>query len=239
MPAATFRSLTCALCLLATAPAWAGYSQAVAAYGRGAYDVAAREFRAEAEAGDAESAYMLGRLYELGAGVPQDWLQAWAWHERAARQGHRMARESRENLEAILTRPQLAGARALLAPERVEVVALPPVAEPSIPPVGRRQVVIILRNGPPARLAAPAATYEGFVRSAGTMGQQVRLLQRELNREGYFAGPVDGRMGALTRQAVRSYQIDHGLAADGRLTGELLDLLTAPEPQKAEGPPGE
>lgn len=48
----------------------------------------------------------------------------------------------------------------------------------------------------------------------GAQGEAVRQLQRELNEEGYGVG-VDGVFGANTDAAVRRYQRDHGLEADG------------------------
>jgi peptidoglycan hydrolase-like protein with peptidoglycan-binding domain len=47
-------------------------------------------------------------------------------------------------------------------------------------------------------------------------------IQRELNRLGYNAGPVDGWMGARTRAAIQAYQRDHGLLVDGQPTSSLL-----------------
>ena len=47
-------------------------------------------------------------------------------------------------------------------------------------------------------------------------------IQRELNRLGYNAGPVDGWMGARTREAIRAYQRDHDLLVDGQPTSSLL-----------------
>ncbi len=43
----------------------------------------------------------------------------------------------------------------------------------------------------------------------------VRALQRMLEGGGYAPGPIDGRMGDQTRAAVKSFQSDHGLTADG------------------------
>ena len=47
-------------------------------------------------------------------------------------------------------------------------------------------------------------------------------IQRELNRLGYSAGPVDGWMGSRTRAAIQAYQRDHGLLVDGQPTSSLL-----------------
>lgn len=50
----------------------------------------------------------------------------------------------------------------------------------------------------------------------------VRNAQMLLNRIGYVAGPEDGVMGTKTRLAIRAYQRDRGLSADGQLTPTLF-----------------
>lgn len=223
-----------ALCALAAVPAAADYAAGVRAWGRGDFAGAAREFLPAAQAGDAESQYMMGRLYAMGDGVAQDWVQAWVWHDRAARQGHAEARLARDGLEGIMTPPQLAQARASATPVQVARPAAP-VAVP--PPPGDRQVVLVPRRGvvgPPAALRAPAATEEGRLLAAGDLGDQIRLVQRRLNGAGYDAGPVDGVPGPRTREAIRAWQRDHGLTPSGIVTVELLASLAGEGAQQAE-----
>ncbi|MBV8991845.1 MAG: peptidoglycan-binding protein [Solirubrobacterales bacterium] len=62
----------------------------------------------------------------------------------------------------------------------------------------------------------PGAGYRG--RGLGT----VRALQRRLAREGYSPGPVDGRYGPLTEQAVSRFQAAHGLTANGIAGAQTL-----------------
>ncbi|MEY6432921.1 peptidoglycan-binding domain-containing protein [Thioalkalicoccus limnaeus] len=50
----------------------------------------------------------------------------------------------------------------------------------------------------------------------------VQDIQRELNRLGYNAGPVDGSMGPRTRAAIQAYQRDHDLRVDGQPNSSLL-----------------
>lgn len=52
-------------------------------------------------------------------------------------------------------------------------------------------------------------------------------LQRELNRLGFNAGPVDGLMGARTRSAIQDYQRDNQLLVDGQPTSNLLSHVRA------------
>lgn len=62
--------------------------------------------------------------------------------------------------------------------------------------------------------ACPYATPSAIVRY-GTRGDAVRWVQFQLNSAGYDCGAVDGIAGAKTCTAIRTYQRDHGLDADG------------------------
>ena len=50
----------------------------------------------------------------------------------------------------------------------------------------------------------------------------VAQVQRELARNGYYRGGIDGVMGSGTRNAIRAYERANGLRVDGRIDGELL-----------------
>ncbi len=82
------------LLVVLAAPAWAGFDEGVAAYNRGDYATALREFRPLAEQGDAVAQYNLGAMYDEGLGVPQDSVQAVKWYRKAAEQGHASAQYS-------------------------------------------------------------------------------------------------------------------------------------------------
>jgi lytic murein transglycosylase len=57
--------------------------------------------------------------------------------------------------------------------------------------------------------------------SAGEM----REMQERLNARGFDTGTPDGRLGEITRAAVKQAQLAFGLPADGYPTPELLELL--------------
>ena len=81
-------ALIAALCagftLGLTAPAWAGWDEGVAAFNRGDYATALREWRPLAEQGHADAQNNLGFMYDDGEGVPQDYVQALMWYNLAA-----------------------------------------------------------------------------------------------------------------------------------------------------------
>ena len=72
--------------LLMPAAAIAGVGEGYAAYDRGDYQVALRELVPSANAGHAGAQVLLGTMYHLGKGVPQDYVEAARWYRRAADQ---------------------------------------------------------------------------------------------------------------------------------------------------------
>jgi TPR repeat protein/S1-C subfamily serine protease len=78
-----------ALVLLSMSPrsATAGFSDGVAAYNRGDYETAFREFMPLALAGGSSAQHNIGTMYAEGQGVPQDYAEAARWFRLAAEQG--------------------------------------------------------------------------------------------------------------------------------------------------------
>jgi len=74
--------------LLTTTPARADFDAGMAAYERGEFEVAMREWLPLAKAGDAEAQYRVGRLYDRGEGVDKDLSNASNWYGKAANQEH-------------------------------------------------------------------------------------------------------------------------------------------------------
>lgn len=58
--------------------------------------------------------------------------------------------------------------------------------------------------------------------------EPVRMLQRRLAVAGDSPGPIDGRFGPLTAQAVRRFQAAHGLLVDGIVAPQMRALLSRP-----------
>ena len=66
----------------------------------------------------------------------------------------------------------------------------------------------------------------------GSEGEQVKALQRLLHAQGYGLGsinPIDGDFGSMTDTALRVYQRDNGLAADGIAGEQTWKRLLAAE----------
>ena len=55
--------------------------------------------------------------------------------------------------------------------------------------------------------------------------QVVVNVQAQLQRDGYYSGPVDGILGPMTRQAIAAFQADHGLAVTSAVDEPTLATL--------------
>jgi Putative peptidoglycan binding domain len=55
--------------------------------------------------------------------------------------------------------------------------------------------------------------------------QVVVDVQTQLERDGYYNGPVDGVLGPMTRQAIAAFQADNGLAITSTVDEPTLDTL--------------
>ena len=97
--------------------------------------------------------------------------------------------------------------------------------------------------------AAGASGDEGMLR-LNSSGSAVRALQTNLQTLGYYGGTVTGTYGRLTKEAVRRFQRDNDLSADGvagprtfeRLNALLTDgsgketpIVTLPDSQGSDG----
>lgn len=57
--------------------------------------------------------------------------------------------------------------------------------------------------------------YTGRILKEGDSGEDVKQLQRDLKKLGYYNSSIDGIFGPKTRQAVMAFQADQDLAVDG------------------------
>lgn len=68
---------------------------------------------------------------------------------------------------------------------------------------------------------APSARPAGAAPGAMT----VREVQLALQRAGFDPGPIDGKMGRRTREALRQFQQAQGLLVDGRIGPQTISRL--------------
>ena len=74
--------------------AHAGLDEGKAAYKRGDYAMAFKEFKAAADQGNANAQYDLGLMYQKGQGVPKNYAEAAEWYRKAAEQGNAVAQDN-------------------------------------------------------------------------------------------------------------------------------------------------
>lgn len=67
--------------------AMAGFAEGASAYNNRNYAAALKAIRPLAQAGNADAEHLLGLMYYMGRGVPQDYKTALEWHRKAATKG--------------------------------------------------------------------------------------------------------------------------------------------------------
>ncbi len=77
-------------------------------------------------------------------------------------------------------------------------------------------------KAPATPTPTPPSLQVGFTNSA-----EVRALQKRLKELGYYTGSVDGDFGAGTEAAVKAFQKDNGLTADGKAGSQTLAKLNS------------
>jgi TPR repeat protein len=88
-----------ALCLLvilgfSVSLVQADYQSGIKAFNSGDFEMAFKEFLAEAQKGNADAQNDVGAMYNLGQGVSQDHAKAVQWFRKAAEQGHAQAQNN-------------------------------------------------------------------------------------------------------------------------------------------------
>lgn len=68
-------------------------------------------------------------------------------------------------------------------------------------------------------------TGESAIRTKSSRNDMVRQIQENLTKLGYDPGTADGKMGRKTRAAIKAYQRDVGMTADGKATNSLLESV--------------
>ena len=58
---------------------------------------------------------------------------------------------------------------------------------------------------------------------------RVMKVQQALQRKGFDAGPIDGILGPMTKEAVRKYQDRYGIKASGEIDNQTLYALGGAE----------
>ena len=114
---------------------------------------------------------------------------------------------------------------AVVVVEPVEVVTVMPtptvVARPAVQPTVVQQVTVPVRQVNRAPLTPPSnISASSQILYRGDSGQAVLQLQQALTATGIYKGPITGYYGALTEDAVASFQQLNGIEPNG-VTGPI------------------
>ena len=162
-------------------------------------------FLAAGNYGVKDSQYNLGVIYARGLGTDRDLIESYKWFAIAAGQGDNDAAQRRDEVGAMLSPDQLTKAKAAVQAWK----AKPPLPEAngvSVPDGGWDSASVGLTDADRAGL--------------------VKKIQALLNEHGYDAGPADGVTGKKTRDAVKAFQHNLGVAETGQIDPSLMAALT-------------
>jgi TPR repeat protein len=166
------------------------------------YKQAAHWYTKAAEQGHVDAQNNLGLMYITGQGVVQDYKQAYVWLNLAAAQGDEDAIEGRDIIAKELTPQQLSEAQELATK-----------IQHQIDNPGNQETSSVAKPTPSCR--APTST----------SADDVLWVQQTLKNLDYNPGPVDGVMGARTRDAIIAFQTVLDVAPTGVIDKELVALL--------------
>ena len=176
--------------------------------GKSEPELAAQWFEGAAEYGMHDSQYNLGILYARGAGVDQDLVKSFKWFSIVAAAGDEDAGRKRDEIAKGLTPEQLKAAEDKVAAFR---------------PKPRDEAVNTVDI--PEEWAAPAS--DPMQTSSIDMKRAIRNIQAILIKLGYDPGAPDGVVGEKTTAAIKAFQKQAGLDADGRIDETLIRALLA------------
>ncbi len=211
---------------------------------------AAENFERAARAGILEASYNLGLIHENGLlGTPKV-EDAIYWYNSAALQGspegkaalNQLARnmnysEARVQdiynkrktvIEGVTAKAPAAAAPAIITPVSAPATAPAVRATPSandIPVLPLDEEAAVTPVSAPQAVAPKPKMASASTRDAGVIAQ----IQEQLMNNGLYPGPADGIYSDVMADAIRSYQKDHDLSADGRANEALLVHMLSQE----------
>lgn len=91
---------------------------------------------------------------------------------------------------------------------------------------------------PAPSLAPPMLAYRELapLYRYGSVGPEVIALQERLRDLGYYNAEIDGKYYDGTQAAVRTFQLQHGLDADGVAGEKTLEVLSSADAKRFQAP---
>jgi localization factor PodJL len=176
---------------------------AVGADGQPDNDSAALWFTKAANLGVQDSQYNLAILAAQGIGVPQDLEASYKWFALAAKSGDKDAAAKRDEVFKVLRPEQQERARGTVSLWKPEPL-----------------------NAETNDIEIPADWRTSNEQTASVdMKKVIQNLQLILAKNKYDPGPADGVMGERTVKAIKQFQADNGLEANGKIDQGLVAVL--------------
>ena len=210
------------------------------------YLKAATWFKLAAVQGLKEAQYSLGVLYDTGVGLEKDENQAFLWYHAAANHHHPMAQfnianfylereDGKDDFENALRWFELASKNGVdEAAHNVSILSIEDKSselkksdilklytrEPA------KQLKKLSRSSIPYKLKSGAATQKvEITQKEEVKSSLVLYIQKELRSNGFYLGPIDGKLGPNTKAAISVYQLENGFVASGMPSIQLLDYI--------------
>lgn len=177
------------------------------AAGQADYASAVQWFTRAADHGVADSQFNVAILYARGTGVKQDLEESYKWFAIAANGGDKDAAQKRDEVARAMRKDQLESAKAKVDAWKV-----------SVPDPKANSV-----NMPDDWASSGKPVTTGSV----DMTKAIRNIQAILNKNGFDAGAPDGKLGAKTVAAIKSFQSSVGQEPNGRINDALVKELLA------------
>lgn len=178
---------------------------------------AAKWFGAAAQHGLPDSQYNFAVLNERGLGIPKNLQEAYKWYSIAARSGDRDAVKKAKEMNAAVDKAALAAIDQSIASWKPTA----PQREANMVSI-TEQTWGIAKNSTQASAKAPTGQPAGQPLDAK---DRIKRVQELLTQKGFEAGTADGEMSSGTANAIRLYQLRHGLPVNGIVSRQLLEHL--------------
>lgn len=178
---------------------------------------AAKWFGAAARHGLPDSQYNFAVLNERGLGTPKNVNEAYKWYSIAARSGDRDAVKKAEEMNAAVAKTELAAIDQSIASW-----------QPAAPQREANMVSITEQSWGIAKTGSRTSAQRPAGQTAGqplTGKDRIKRVQELLAQKGFEAGTADGEMSSGTANAIRLYQLRHGLPVNGIVSKQLLEHL--------------
>lgn len=181
-------------------------------------------FKKAADQGDVDAIYYVGLMYDKGYGVQKSYAEAARWYLAAADQGDMYAQYNLGDMYFYGDGVQQSYSESFYWTEKSAFQGLMQA---------QNALGVMYDGGYGVTPSASVAVYwyRKAIRQgsedaeANLIGLVTENVKRSLYRLGYYNGPIDGKLSPETRDAIRQYQYQNNLDADGRITESLLESL--------------